>query len=159
MEQHRARGLFMPFDRPRDRIMPNDYFYVCFPFERRPKEALALALKWLPVLLEWLSSGAEHLSEWLLLPPSNMSRITRLGVTSHGIEGHEKGLRFPVVHERRLKSSSLPSSFSLRILFLALSEKFSPEYHRVFAHVFRSLGSVPVCFEGKLLLSTRLTRL
>lgn len=135
MEQHRARGLFMPFDRPRDRIMPNDYFYVCFPFERRPKEALALALKWLPVLLEWLSSGAEHLSEWLLLPPSNMSRITRLGVTSHGIEGHEKGLRFPVVHQRRLKSSSLPSSFSLRILsspYLKNSVPSITKYSRTF---------------------------
>lgn len=87
--------------RPVDRIMPNDYFYVCFP--RFSSDEASGALKWLPVLLEWLSSGAEHLSEWLLLPPSNMSRITRLGVTSHGIEGHEKGLRAPVVHRQKIK--------------------------------------------------------
>ena len=47
---------------------PNDYFYVCSPVVGETTAKKALALKWLPAPLEWLSSRAEHLSEWLLLP-------------------------------------------------------------------------------------------
>lgn len=48
----RERSLFMPFDR----IIPNDYFYVCFPVR---EEVFERALKWLPVLPPRVASRAE----------------------------------------------------------------------------------------------------
>lgn len=51
-KRERERGLFMPFDR----IIPNDYFYVCFPVR---EEVFERALKWLPVLPPRVASRAE----------------------------------------------------------------------------------------------------
>lgn len=48
-----------------------------------------------------------------------------------GIEGHEKGSRFPVVHQRKIKAPS--RVLSPRILFLAPSEKFSSGDRQVFS--------------------------
>ena len=97
-----------------------------------------------------LSSGGEHLSWWVLLPslspslpPYNMSRITRLGVTSRRIEGHEKGLRFPRRSPEKIKVFSFFFSFVLHLLpqsifFLAPILKNSvPEHRPGFSRVFR----------------------
>ena len=130
-----------------------------------------------------LSSGGEHLSWWVLLPslspslpPYNMSRITRLGVTSRRIEGHEKGLRFPHRSPEKIKVFSFFFSFVLHLLlpqsifFLAPILKNSvPEHRPGFSRVFRCCWGISLSLSLSLplglfsrekpLLSTRLTRL
>lgn len=113
-------------------------FYVCPPVVGETTANEALALKWLPAPLEPSGTSVGVASSASPLP-SPFPLLTCLespwhGVTSRGIEGHEKGLRFPVVHRRRLKSSSLLFFFFFflpfgRILFLpVLSEKFTSEH-------------------------------
>lgn len=65
----------------RDRIIPKNYFYVCFPSrgEERGKMGIKMATSSSRVALEKSGTSVGVASS----APSNMSRITRPGVTRY----------------------------------------------------------------------------
>ena len=153
----------MPFDR----IIPNDYFYVCFPVR---EEVFERALKWLPVLSPRVASRAEGnicRGEFFCHHPLLITCLESRGSVwqAVGSKGTKRDWGFPVVHQRRLKSSpSSPSSYippSPKHLFpRPYLEKFSPRTStRILARFSMLWGDLSLslflslfplaCFRGK----------